>query len=54
MAVKLSITKHRQTKHQYFFALVMVVFKGLLLFQDEHGDFVHYFKLFQTKHGKIL
>lgn len=32
----------------------MAVLKGLLLFQDEHGDFVNYVKLFQTKHGKIL
>jgi hypothetical protein len=54
MGVKLSTTKHRQTKHQYFFALIIAVWKGLLLFQDEHGDFVDYFKLFQTKHGKIL
>lgn len=28
----------------------MAVLKGLLLFQDEHEDFVDYFKLFQTKH----
>lgn len=50
MAVKSSITKHSQTKRQYFSALIMAVLKGLLLFQDEHEDFVDYFKLFQTKH----